>query len=226
MKVLIVESQKDLRNQLLAYFHDKVCDITVVESLEAVSELTLSPLWEVVVLSAKLPGCFCFAHKCRQSLPNTGVIITSAQYNLKEKIKCYELDVDMYLANALKPEELMMAIEALFLKRQSMLTDKKQDMLIRLNLSSRVISSAERSVRLTKNESLLLSSLALADQSLLETWQIMEKLDILDSETGQKYLGIIVSRLRKKLKAHGCSEKMIRVVRNVGYQLTVPIVFV
>lgn len=221
MKILVIEDDKTFKMQLLAYFKQERWDVSCVDSVDDVYELANCDVWDVIILSSAIPGVFCFAQRCADSLPQTRVVIMSARYSLKEKLTCYELGVEMYLVKPFTPVDLLNAINLLCKKRNA--SKLHANLSATLSISSRIMSAEGALVRLSEKECLLLHALVLADQGRLEAWQLMERLNIMDLAKGVKYLGIIVSRLRTKLKEHHLPEDVIKAVRGYGYQLTVPI---
>ena len=93
----------------------------------------------------------------------------------------------------------------------------------RLDLQARVLVFAGGEAGLTEDEVNLLSALALAREQRLESWQLLERLGRELSEQGKKQLEVLCSRLRRKLKAQGLEQPVIRADRGRGYRLCLPL---
>ncbi len=221
MKALVIEQDTAFKAQLGVYLAEKECEISFVESVDDVHELPSYDIWDVVFINTGVVGSFCFAQSCANTLPNTDIVFISQRYSLKENLTCYELGAAMYLAKPFSPVELLSALDILFKRRQMLKI--RDNAAIKLCTSSRILYSDHWIVHLSEKECMLLHALALAEQLTLESWQLMERLQITDSEAAVKYLGIIVSRLRTKLKENGLQDQAIKAVRGQGYQLTLSI---
>lgn len=220
MKVLLIEDDIRFSEGVRSHLKNKFCDITIVENVEDVYELGAHDVWDVIVVSLSCPGIFCFTQLCIAKMPGVKVIAISTRYSLHEKLKCYELGTEIYLVKPLSPVDLLNTIDLVEKCNRVKLPGVVD---AKLSTISRLMFSSESIVRLSEKECLLLHALALANQGKLESWQLMQHLNIMDFEKGSKYLGIIVSRLRKKLKKHGYPEHVIKVVRGYGYELTINI---
>ncbi|PLA74151.1 hypothetical protein CYQ88_07155, partial [Hydrogenovibrio sp. SC-1] len=195
-------------------------DVTFLDSVDEFFELSSNIAWDIIVIDLRCPGSFCFVSRCINTLPQVNVIVLSQRYSLQEKFKCYELGAEMYLVKPFSPVDILNAI-ALVKERDALHSSKKS--FVKLSTSSRIMYFNDSLIRLSIKECLLVYALALADQRKLESWQLMERLNILDFDNGHKYLGIIVSRLRTKLRKYNFPEHAITAVRGYGYQLTIPI---
>lgn len=224
MKVLIVDSDVFFRETHCSYLKNKLLDVSCADCVDELVEWCECDAWDIIVVSTQSAGGFYFAKSCATNFPHASVIMVSARYSLQEKFKSYEVGVDMYLVKPLSPVDLHYAVTLLANKKKA--SAAPVDYNATLNLTDRVILFNRHFVRLTENECLLLHALSLADSGKLQSWQLMERLGIIDCDNGAKYLGIIVSRLRSKLKDKGFSADALKAIRGYGYQLSLKIALV
>ena len=79
------------------------------------------------------------------------------------------------------------------------------------------------SEKLSDAEVAMITALARAPSHRMELWQLMQILGMSLDEHTKSTLEVRIVRLRKKLIAVGADRNCISNIRNVGYQLCVPI---
>jgi DNA-binding response OmpR family regulator len=86
-----------------------------------------------------------------------------------------------------------------------------------------LLSGPEGDVRLSSAEADMLTAFARAPGGRLETWQLAQILDLDMSNLNKASLEVRIVRLRKKLQDAGTTGVVIESIRNVGYQMCVPL---
>ena len=77
--------------------------------------------------------------------------------------------------------------------------------------------------RLSDGDVAVITALARAPAQRLELWQLLQILGLSMDEASKSSLEVRIVRLRKKLMAVGADKDCISNIRNVGYQLCVPV---
>jgi DNA-binding response OmpR family regulator len=138
----------------------------------------------------------------------------------------YDSGADLYMTKPVNFEELCAAIQS-FARRRQVLSvpsdtrDTTSPQTLRLN--KLLLSGPEGDVRLSSAEADMLTAFARAPGGRLETWQLAQILDLDMSNLNKASLEVRIVRLRKKLQDAGTTGVVIESIRNVGYQMCVPL---
>jgi DNA-binding response OmpR family regulator len=89
-----------------------------------------------------------------------------------------------------------------------------------LVLNKSELHGCEGVVKLTPQETVVLTCMARAPACKLETWQFAELLHMELDEAFKANLAVRMVRLRKKMVDAGAKGTVIESLRNVGYQIT------
>lgn len=171
---------------------------------------------DVLLLDVQLPGedGIAIAKRCCQALPRLRAIIMSVKNDHRIRSQGYSAGAMLYLPKPFEPESLLACLRGVF---------SAGDVVepITLWVKSRQLVINEQVLRLTVQEVRLLSCLAFHQSNVVEYFQLMTFLKLpLDDDLSRARLEIVVSRLRKKLKA--CNADGVLNIRNkqkVGYFL-------
>jgi DNA-binding response OmpR family regulator len=131
-------------------------------------------------------------------------------------VQGYESGADLYMTKPVDFEELCAALQGFVRRRQASPEGA-------LTLSKFTLTGATGSVRLSSAEADMLMAFARAPSSRLETWQLAHILGLEMDGLNKASLEVRIVRLRKKMVEAGAPSNVIESIRNVGYQLSVPI---
>ena len=223
LTVLVVEDHDGLREAFTEILQVTGHCVIAADSAEAVCELPASRRFDIAVVDLGLPGedGLSLVARLRETCPQLGIIMVTARDAVDDKLRGYSGGADMYLTKPADAEELLSALTALA-RRLSQETDDTDRYWLE-PLQNRLITPAGEIIELSGRESQVLRALALAADATLETWQLLEVLQLEDSERAKQNLEVLVSRLRRKLKAQGVDPGALRAERLRGYILTLPI---
>jgi DNA-binding response OmpR family regulator len=173
---------------------------------------------DVFILDLNLPGedGISLAKRIRQAYPLVGIIMLTARSQAKEKVQGYESGADLYMTKPVDFEELCAALQG-FVRRRQVASEGT------LTLSKLTLTGSVGSVRLSSAEADMLMAFARAPASRLETWQLAHILGMEMDGLNKASLEVRIVRLRKKMLEAGAPSSVIESIRNVGYQLSVPI---
>ena len=219
LNIVVVEDHQDLRElTCLALSHrgHHVMGLSCAEELEdAVRGGTV----DVFILDLNLPGedGISLAKRIRQAYPLVGIVMLTARSQSKEKVLGYESGADLYMTKPVDFDELCAALQGFSRRRHA-----ASDGVLTLNKLT-LTGLAGAAVRLSSAEADMLMAFARAPARRLETWQLAHILGLEAGSLNKASLEVRIVRLRKKMLDAGTSGVVIESIRNVGYQLSVPI---
>ena len=228
LNIVVVEDHDDLRElTCLALSHrgHHVVGLSCAEELE--DQAGGGPV-DVFVIDLNLPGedGISLTRRLRHVYPLVGIVMLTARSQNKDKVLGYDSGADLYMTKPVNFEELCAAIQS-FARRRQVLTvpsdtrDTTSPQTLRLN--KLLLSGPEGDVRLSSAEADMLTAFARAPGGRLETWQLAQILDLDMSNLNKASLEVRIVRLRKKLQDAGTTGVVIESIRNVGYQMCVPL---
>ena len=228
LNIVVVEDHDDLRElTCLALSHrgHHVVGLSCAEELE--DQAGGGPV-DVFVIDLNLPGedGISLTQRLRHVYPLVGIVMLTARSQNKDKVLGYDSGADLYMTKPVNFEELCAAIQS-FARRRQVLSvpsdtrDTTSPQTLRLN--KLLLSGPEGDVRLSSAEADMLTAFARAPGGRLETWQLAQILDLDMSNLNKASLEVRIVRLRKKLQDAGTTGVVIESIRNVGYQMCVPL---
>lgn len=220
IKLLVVEDRISLLEVTVETLSAHGYEVIGIDSAEAMDELPAGYVADIAILDLNLPGenGLSLARRLRQIQPDIGIIMVTARHALEQKLAGYEHGADLYLTKPTAPEELCATVEALARRITSRAMTEVPA--FTLCIATGVLTTPQGNLALRTSEATLLHALALAPQHTLEFWQALEKLNKPIDGQGKAQLEVVVSRLRRKLVAHGTSDTPIRALRGIGYRLS------
>ncbi|PXW68039.1 DNA-binding response OmpR family regulator [Loktanella sp. PT4BL] len=184
---------------------------------------------DLIVLDLMLPGedgvSIC-RRLSRDGAPP--IIMLTAKNDEIDRIIGLEMGADDYVAKPFAPRELLARIRAV-LRRTAM--PKPVDINQRfafdrfvIDVDARQLFGADETrIALTSGEFDLLACFVDRPRRVLSRDQILDALRGRGAEPFDRSVDMLVSRLRRKLTAHGADQDLISTVRNAGYLLTSPV---
>jgi DNA-binding response OmpR family regulator len=222
LKIVVVEENNAEREVTAAALRELGHHVVGVDCAEALEEMTNVIQIDLMVLGSILHGedGFSLTQRIRLSQPGIGIIILSACNQLPDKVKGYSCGADYYLAKPFALEELGAITQAFFRRLKPV---EHAGSTLKLNLEKLTLSGERSEVGLTSHKATLLASFTRAPGQRLENWQLIELLGKGDSDYSKSSLEVQIVRLRNKLKQAGAINNPIKVIRQLGYQLCVPV---
>lgn len=222
MNIIVVEDHFDLRDAFVDFLKDEGFSVKGVSCGEELDEQLALTTTDLIILDVNLPGesGFDIAKRLRLAHPGIHIIMLTALGAESDRIQGYDHGADLYLVKPISPLELSAAVKAVN-RRIDASADRSAELI--LNLSSMTLASASGQVDLSASDVALVKSLSLAPSRRLPYWRLFEATERAQEESSKNQLELQVFRLRKKFVEIGASEKLIKSIRNEGYQLTLPI---
>ena len=224
LSIVLVEDNDDLRELTADALRAEGHRVVALSCAEELEDQSRGEAADVFLIDLNLPGedGFSLSRRLRQAHPLVGIIIISARSDLQDKVVGYDSGADWYLPKPVPFAELSAALKS-FARRHQAQRIETVTPAGTLRLQQRELHGPAGPVRLTASEETLLTAFARAPSGRLENWQLLELFGLDTADNSKASLEIRITRLRKKLIQAGAQGHSLESIRNVGYQLHVPV---
>ena len=219
MRILIVEDEKPLREQILNLMATEkyACDAAADgrEGLFLGSEYD----YDLAIIDLGLPlmdGTE-LIRELRNKERNFPILILTARSNWQDKVGGLEAGADDYLTKPFHPEELRARIHALLRRASGHASPMLRYGPIAIDTSAKRVYRNEAEVELTSFEYNTLTYLALHAGKNISKSELTEHLYAQDYDRDSNVIEVFVGRLRKKLDPDA-SLNLISTQRGLGYR--------
>lgn len=229
LNIVIVEDNAALRESLVDVLAAEDHHVAAFESAEGFLANCSIGSVDILLLDLNLPGedGVSLARRLRTDWPELGIIMLTARSAPTDRSAGYESGADIYLTKPSSAPELTASIRALARRlnkdsRGAAAPSDGSEVALVLNCKTMTLTGRGGVQALTASETDLLEAFAKAPDNRLEVDSILG-LGPLSAPASKAALGVKIVRLRKKLIAAGATGQPLNVIRNWGYQLSVPI---
>lgn len=221
-RILIIEDDQRIAGLIRLYL-EREGHITTI-ALDGREGLRLfgSEQPDLVLLDLMLPGIHgkdvCRAIRTHSATP---ILMLTALDDERDVIEGLDLGADDYITKPFKPREMVARVRAA-LRRSAGTAKLAQEVEVGdivLNLSSRLMTIAERPVELRTKEFDLLLALAEHPRVVLTREQLLSQVWGREYDVDTRTVDVHINRLRNRLAGSHCE---IETVRGIGYRLTPP----
>ncbi|MEX1063246.1 MAG: response regulator transcription factor [Balneolaceae bacterium] len=224
MKLLLVEDNEDLRQNILTYLEREgyICETSA--DYDQAFDKIITYTYDVVLIDIMIPkgNGLQLLGELKNEHPETGIIIISAKNSLDDKIKGLELGADDYMTKPFQLPELQARIKAVH--RRNRLSGSPVVLVneIRINTLAMEVLVNDRKIGLTPKEYDLLLYFASNKNHVLSKQTIAEHLwgDYVDHLENLDFVYQHIKNLRKKLISAGSTD-YIESVYGIGYKFNV-----
>lgn len=220
-KILIVEDDEKLRNELAIFLNNNGYHAQALKSFEHTISDILESNADLVLLDINLPGAdgeyICREVRKQSTLP---IIMVTSRDNELDELLSLNYGADQYVTKPYNIQILLAKIGSL-LRRTSMSGEINEKMDAKdfvLNLSKGAIEKDKQSIELTKNEFKILKFFVQNREKILSREEIMECLWESESFIDDNTLTVNINRLRNKMGELGLKE-LLETKRGQGYIL-------
>ena len=219
MKILIIEDETLLADSLKELMIQKGYEADTAYDGITGEEYAELGIYDLVILDVMLPGMdgYEVAKRLRMKHLGTPILMLTARSELEDWVEGLNSGADYYLTKPFDTRELMACVHAL-LRRQGSQVDELSFGNTSLDLSSAVLSSSEKEIRLSAREFEVMKLLLQYGEKNVTKEFILEKVWGYDSEAVENHVEVYIGFLRKKLKSIG-SDIRIEAIRRLGYHL-------
>jgi len=230
-KVVLVEDNPDLQDDLQFQLRSKGIDITAVSDAVEFDEYLSHSTCDIAIIDIGLPGedGLSITGRMRKLYPHMGIIILTARGELESRLSGFEQGTDIYLIKPVDWRELVAQIDSLYRRMQLISGQISEPNCWTLKQAGReLISPAGVIVELTHNEGEILKILAMRAKEVVSRETIIEKISPkAPHEYDPRRLEVTISRIRQKLvnklKLKDNNQLPLKTARSKGYMFTASI---
>lgn len=221
MKILVIEDEKELANDIVQYLSAENYRCETANDFATAKEKVSLYQYDCILLDLMLPGGdgFDVLAYLRSQNKQDGVIIISAKHSLEDKIKGLNIGADDYLAKPFHLSELAARIHSVIRRKQfdpsNLITQNE----IRIDLLSKTVVVEENPIVLTKKEYDLLLFFIGNKNRVLSKSALAEHLsgDLADMFDSHDFVYAHVKNLKKKLNEHNYGG-YLKTIYGTGYK--------
>jgi two-component system OmpR family response regulator len=223
-RILIVDGDGELRRQLSQYFGVNGFQVHTATGAAMMEQMLKAVPFDLVLLDLNLPDA-CGRTVCHQLAQKDGprVIMTSASNDSVDRILCLELGADDYVVKPVDPRELLARTRAVLRRGAPSVEQAPRATYefhgFRFDVGRRLLHTPDgRALILRPQEVAVLSALLQRPGQVLSRDTLVELVCGEEPNVGERAIDTQISRLRRKLQAHG-QPALIRTVYGLGYVL-------
>lgn len=220
MKILVVDDEPDLLEQLRETLTSQKYDVDTADDGESALDKLFDNLYDLIILDIMLPlvDGLAILREIRKAKVKTPVLMLTAKGTVEDKIKGLDYGADDYLSKPFAMAELMARIRSL-LRRDSDHGDpllKVND--IALNTNTRKVNKSGKSLELTPKEFSILEFLLYNQNRVVSRFTLAEHVwgDGFDPFTMSNFIDVHIKNLRRKIDDSD-KKKIIRTIRGIGF---------
>lgn len=220
MKILVVDDEPDLLEQLKETLTNQKYDVDTADDGESALDRLFDNLYDLIILDIMLPKIdgLSILREIRKTKLKTPVLMLTSKGTVEDKIQGLDYGADDYLAKPFAMAELMARIRSL-LRRTS---DHRDPLLtisdVSLNTKTRQVNKKGKAVELTPKEFSVLEYLLYNKNRAVSRFTLAEHVwgDEFDPFTMSNFIDVHVKNLRRKI-GDTDKKKIIRTIRGIGF---------
>ncbi|AKI97970.1 response regulator transcription factor [Kosmotoga pacifica] len=222
MKILIVEDNERLAENIKAGFRAHGYLVDVATTGEAGLELALVTDYDVIVLDVMLPDIsgFTFCASLREEKA-TPVLMLTALGDIDNKLKGFSVGADDYLPKPFDFRELLARVEALIRRNQPDKSGELRYLELKMDLKARELRFGDKPIKLSAREFGILELFMRYPGTVFSREQIINKVWESHYEPKSNIVDVYILYLRNKLKPFGY-DRYLETVSRIGYRLKKP----
>jgi two-component system OmpR family response regulator len=216
MRVLVVEDDARLREQLAEALHDAGYSVDLASNGIDAEHLGLVERIDAAILDLGLPGKDGLAvlRAWRSADVSAPVLILTARGSWQERVHGIDAGADDYLAKPFQMEELLARLRALIRRSTGHAHAELRRGPVLLDTRTCRVTVEGRPVSLTPHEYRLLAFLLHHPDRVISRAELSEHLYAQDFDRDSNTIDVFIARLRRKLP-----EGFIVTVRGLGFRL-------
>jgi two-component system phosphate regulon response regulator OmpR len=228
-RILIVDDDQRHRDLLVRYLGGEGFEVKAVHDGAAMDRQLARERYDLLVLDLMLPGedglAICRRLRAAGTQPAPAIIMLTAKGDDVDRIVGLEMGADDYLPKPFNPRELLARIGAVLRRRApagppgapAAAAESHAFGPFSLNLSTRTLTKAGKTVPLTTGEFSVLKVLVQHPRTPLSRDKLMELARGREYEVFDRSIDVQISRLRKLIEEDPSHPKHIQTVWGFGY---------
>jgi two-component system, OmpR family, response regulator PhoP len=220
MKILVVEDEQSLRENLITSFKGVGYAVESAESGEDGLFLASEYPIDLAVVDIGLPGMsgLEMIESLRKENNQLPVIVLTARDSWQDKVEGLSTGADDYMAKPYQFEELLARCNALLRRSAGFASPKISFANIELDSMAQSVTKEGTVIELTAYEYKVLEYLFLNPKKVVSKTELTEHIYEQDFDRDSNVLEVFVGRLRKKIDPEQ-TIKLIQTLRGQGYKL-------
>lgn len=220
-KILIVEDDEKLRNELKIFLEKNGYKVEVLETFKNTIEDILNTKPDIILLDINLPNVD-GQYVCKEirKTSNMGIIIVTSRDSEIDELLSINYGADHYITKPYNIQILLAKIASLLRRTNASgeISDKIDAKDFIINTSNSTIEKQGKIIELTKNEYKILKYLVQNREKIVSREEIMDCLWETESFIDDNTLTVNITRLRNKLEELNLKE-LLETRRGQGYIL-------
>ena len=215
--ILIVDDDDRIRDLVKEYLGQNNYLVTTARDSHDANEKTKIIKFDLIVLDIMMPGKtgLEFTQEYKNKI-NTPILLLTAKGEPSERIEGLEVGADDYLTKPFEPKELILRINNILNKTQSLEIKRVIEFgVIKIDLKKLFIYKNEQRVKINNTEKLILEKMINSPGKIFKREEIAGLIDL----NKERSIDVIVTRLRKKIEESPKSPKYLQTIRGEGYVL-------
>lgn len=219
MRLLIVEDEPNLREQLQQYLQQQGYAVDVAEDGKTGLYMGNEYPFDLAIVDLGLPQLSGIEviRQWRDNNRTFPVLILTARGKWQDKVEGLEAGADDYLVKPFHHEELLARSRALLRRAAGVSQPVLKFADIRINTSQQSVSVNNEQLELTAYEYKVIEYLAMNAERVISKTELTEHIYDQDFDRDSNVIEVFIGRLRKKLDPDG-SLKPIETLRGRGYR--------
>ena len=219
MRLLIIEDEPNLREQLQQYLQKQGYAVDVAEDGQAGFFMGREYPFDMAIVDLGLPKLSGIEviQKWREIEKTFPILILTARGKWQDKVEGLEAGADDYLVKPFHNEELLARIRALLRRSVGVSQPVIQFNSISINTSHQSVSVDNTELELTAYEYKVIEYLVMNADKVISKTELTEHIYDQDFDRDSNVIEVFIGRLRKKLDPDG-SLKPIETLRGRGYR--------
>ena len=215
--ILIVDDDDRIRDLVKEYLSQNSYLVSTAKDSQDAFEKTKIIKFDLIVLDIMMPGKtgLEFTQEYKNKI-NTPILLLTAKGEPSERIEGLEVGADDYLTKPFEPKELILRINNILNKTQSLEIKRVIEFGdIKIDLKKLFIYKNDQSVKINNTEKLILEKMINSPGKIFKREEIAGLIDL----NKERSIDVIVTRLRKKIEESPKSPKYLQTIRGEGYVL-------
>ena len=219
MRLLIIEDEPNLREQLQQYLQKHGYAVDAAEDGEAGFFMGREYPFDLAIVDLGLPKLsgIDVIQKWRKLDKTFPILILTARGNWQDKVEGLEAGADDYLVKPFHNEELLARTRALLRRSAGVSQPTIQFNSICINISAQTVLLEDQELELTAYEYKVIEYLVMNSDKVISKTELTEHIYDQDFDRDSNVIEVFVGRLRKKLDPDG-KLKPIETLRGRGYR--------